>query len=248
MKTNQCAIIAGSVIVGALLLKRFTTVLGAESFNAELPPVPYISQQAQQAAQHHFSPPAGPPSTPPNVPCDLSVVNTRVSNVVDGRKRELSDEKTRENTLKNTLKTFNMRKAKSKKDYDDNLKAAKASVTKAKDACAAAEKARIAAEKEAKKAAAEKAKAEKDAKMKAEKAAKAKAEKEAAEAKRKTDVATATGQIETASQQTGFLAAFAKWMKTWGQDTTTDVPVVADENTIARTIAPVAQSARQGMF
>ena len=35
MKTNQCVLIAGSVIVGALLLKRFTTVLGAETFGAD---------------------------------------------------------------------------------------------------------------------------------------------------------------------------------------------------------------------
>jgi membrane protein involved in colicin uptake len=230
MKTNRCAIIAGSVIVGALLLKRFTTVLGAESFNAELPPVAYISQQAQQAAQPSFSPPAGPPSTPPNVPCDLSVVNARVTAVVQERHKVDYAEKEQENTLNNTLKTFKERKAKSKKDYGDSLKAAKAAVTKAKDDCAAAEKARVAAERAAKKAADEAAAKAKAAKIKAKKeaaAAKAKAEKEA---KRKTGVATATTAIETASQQTGFLAAFTAWMASWGQDKTT-ATVVVDDNT-----------------
>lgn len=227
MKTDQWAIIAGSVIVGALLLKRFTTVLGAESFNAD---APHISQQAQQAAQQHFSPPAGPPSTPLSVPCDLSVVEARVKEVVNERHKVDYAEKEQENTLKNTLKTFNERKAKSKKDYDDNLKAAKAAVTKAKEDCAAAERERVAAERAAKKAADEAAAKAKAAKIKAEKearAAKAKAEKEAA---RKQKVATATTTIEEKSQETGFLAALQAWIASWGQDNTTET-VVVDNNT-----------------
>ena len=85
--------------------------------------------------------------------------------------------------------------------------------------------------------------------MKSFKWPKAAKEKAAKETKRQTDVATATTAIETASKQTGFFAAFTAWMASWGQDKTTNVPVVADKGTTAQIISPMApQSGMRGMY
>jgi hypothetical protein len=227
MKAEKTTLIVGSVIVGALILKRFTTVLGAET-NAQKNK--RTRQPAVATATVELGTPVSHPSTTPKVPCDLSGPTARVTAVVQGRHRVASDEKNRETTLKNSMKTLNIQKVKSKKDYDAALKVAKASVTKAKADCAAAEaaeKARLKAKAAAKIAA---IKAQKVAAAKA--AAKAKAAKVAAEkeAKRQTGVTTATTTIEGKSQQAGFLAALQAWMASWGQEKAT-ATVVVDDNT-----------------
>ena len=224
METNRCAIIAGSVIVGALLLKRFTTVLGAETRVFNTPPI-------RPPSTTRLGPPLtgnGTPWTPTTAgngasssqnPCDQSNL------VAEKKKIDAWEKKQKHNLTKQIASTTT--------EANAERRGVDSQITQSKKDCAA----KMKAEKEA----AAKARA---AKMAAEKLAAQKAK----EAKRQTDVATATTAIETASKQTGFFAAFTAWMKSWGQDKTTDVPVVADENTIARTIPPVAQSGMQGMY
>jgi len=60
MATNQGILIAGSVIVGALLLRRFTTILGAEGED-EIPCCPECPEGAACAACHPDSVPCGTP-------------------------------------------------------------------------------------------------------------------------------------------------------------------------------------------
>jgi len=214
MDTNRCAIIAGSVIVGAFLLKRFTTVLGAESNlpeGAELPPVAYISQEAAQP----FSPPAGngysqimlDPNIPTGAYCDVSPSSEHGKLKAELVKIDAWAKK-RKADLTAEIASVG-KEAKAERD------GTQAKIKQEEEACRMAKK----RDAEAKAA---KAKAAKEAAD-----AKAKAEKEAA---RKQKVATATTTIQEKSQQTGFLAALQAWMASWGQDKTT-ATVVVDDNT-----------------